>query len=239
MNMSNYNNSTGLETLFKHMCIQSSMTQIVIADDHSLVRAGLRSLFESEPDFSVVGEASDGLQATRLALELHPDVVVSDLEMPAQGGLAVVRQVLQHLPATRILMVTVSEDLAAMREALQAGAAGFVTKRASPEDLVMAVRTVASGGTFVDPILARQASAALLTNAVVAAPGPDALSADEKSVLRMLALGHTTSEIACNFGVDEPVVTSFRADLQDKLGLHTRVALLRYAKAEGLVTASS
>jgi DNA-binding NarL/FixJ family response regulator len=217
------------------MCIQTSTTQIVIADDHSLVRTGLRSLFESEPDMSVVGEAADGVQAARLALELHPDVVVSDLEMPGQDGLAVVRQVLQYLPATRILMVTVSEDGAAMREALQAGAAGYVTKRASPEDLVTAVRTVAGGGTFIDPYLAQQTAAVLFANAVVAAPGPDALSDEEKSVLRLLALGHTTREIAEALSVCEAKVASLRADLQDKLGLHTRVALLRYAKAEGLV----
>lgn len=225
----------GAETLFADMFARVMTTNVVIADDHSLVRAGLRSLLEAEPDLEVVGEAGDGSCAIRITLETQPDVLVTDISMPGPNGIAVVRQIRERLPDTRVLLLSMHEDAALVREAREAGAAGYVTKRAGLADLVRAVRTVAAGGTYFDPALSRPAAGDLFDNAMVATPAVESLTLEELGLLRMLALGYTMNQVAGDLGVDQGTALDLRAGLSEKLGLRSRVELLRYAKEQGLL----
>ncbi len=204
--------------------------RIVLADDHEVVRTGLRALIDSSPGMRVVGEARDGAEAVARARELSPDVVVIDVSMPVLDGAGATERIARECPEVRILALTMHEDRAHLARLLQAGAAGYVLKRAAADELVRAIRTVAGGGTYVDPVLA----GSLLRGA---RPGPrstpETLSEREEEVLRRIAWGESNKEIARQLGISVKTVETYKARVSDKLGLRSRTDMVRYALQQG------
>jgi two-component system response regulator NreC len=203
--------------------------RIVLADDHAVVRSALRMLLEAEPEFEVVSEAGDAEEAARKVRGHGPQVLVLDVNMPGGSGLSAVPKIREESPATQIVVLTMQSDPAFAREAMQAGALGYVLKEAADADLVQAVRMAAAGETYLQPEL----GARLATEP--AAGAPDDLSERELEVLRLIALGHTNSEIAEQLYLSVRTVESHRAHIQQKLRLTTRSELVRYALERGLV----
>ena len=203
---------------------------IVVADDHAVVRGGLRRLLEAEDGFSVVGEAGD-IGSTRSELERHrPSILVLDLHMPGGGSLAALPSLCRASPDSAILVLTMQDDPGYAREAMQRGARGYVLKEAEEAELIHAIRTVAAGGTYLQPEL----GARLLTDAaapVAASP----LTQREREVLRLLALGHTNAEAAEHLHIGVRTVETHRANLQAKLRTNGRADLVRAAQERGLV----
>lgn len=206
-----------------------SRIRVLIADDHALVRSGLRALLEAQPDFDVVGEAEDGVVVVELCRRLSPDVVIMDLTMPGRGGIRATEDLRQHLPQVKILVLTMHDDEAYMRLAQRAGAAGYVLKKSLATELIRAVRAVHAGQTHF-PMLE-----------TAGAPRPKAgperltLTAREREVLTLIALGHTSAEIAEKLHISEKTVETHRAHILDKLGLRTRAELVRYALEHSLL----
>jgi two-component system response regulator NreC len=202
-----------------------STVSIVIADDHAVVREGLKLLLEAEEDLVVVGEASDAAETYALLGAQAPTVLVLDLHLGRELSLGVIARVRATCPSTAIVILTMDDDPAFVAPAWSAGAAGYVLKEASRTELVRAVRTVARGGTYLDPAIG---------GSVMATSGP-ALSERELEVLRLIALGYTNSEIAKQLYISARTVESHRANLQTKLGLTGRPELVRYALERGLI----
>jgi two-component system response regulator NreC len=199
---------------------------IVIADDHAVVREGLRMLLEAEPDLQVLGEAS-GLDETRtLMRELTPTVLVLDLHMGRDLSLGVLSELRQASPATAVVILTMEDDPAFVAPAWAAGAAGYVLKEASRTDLVRAIRTVAAGGRYLDPAVGGW---------TVNSGDDSVLTERELEVLRYVALGHTNAEIAKRMYISARTVETHRANLQRKLGVSGRPELVRYALQRGLI----
>ncbi len=207
------------------------MTSIVIADDHRVVRSGLRMVLDREEDFEVVAEAGDVADARRYVRAHRPDVLILDINMPGEPSLPAIPVVLEESPDTRVVVLTMQEDPAFAREALQAGASGYVLKEAANEELVHAVQAAASGGTYLNPALGARIAAA---PAVPAGP-PDGLTEREVEILRLIALGHTNSEIAAQLYLSVRTVESHRAHIQQKICLTSRAELVHYALEHGLV----
>jgi two-component system response regulator NreC len=199
---------------------------IVIADDHAIVREGLRSLLETEADLAVVGEASD-LEATVAVLRTErPAVLVLDLHMGRELSLTTLSELRAASPTTAVLILTMDDDPAFVQPAWSAGASGYVLKEASRTELVRAIRTVGRGGRYLDPAIGGWA----LSGAQDAA-----LSERELEVLRLLALGHTNSEIAKQMYISARTVETHRSNLQGKLGISGRPELVRYALEHGVI----
>jgi len=205
------------------------LVRIVLADDHAVVRGGLRLLLENEPDLEVVAEANDAESARRYVRGHHPDVLVLDLSMPGGSGLETITGIREESPATQIVVLTAHREPALAQQALGAGALGYVLKDAAIYELVEAVRGVAAGESFLDPRLSALLASERLTR------GPDALSERELSVLRLIALGHTNAEIAEQLYLSVRTVESHRARIQLKLQLSTRAELVRYALERHLI----
>jgi two-component system, NarL family, response regulator NreC len=205
--------------------------RIVIADDHAVVRAGLRLLLDAEDGFRVVAEAGDIDAARRMERAHRPDVLVLDLNMPGDASLPAIPIFREESPTTRVVVLTMQEDPAFAREALQVGASGYVLKEAADEELVQAVRAAADGGTFLNPQLGARIAAA------PPEPGgqPDDLTEREEVILRLIALGHTNSEIAGQLYLSVRTVESHRAHIQQKIRLTSRAELVHYALEHGLV----
>jgi two-component system, NarL family, response regulator NreC len=207
--------------------------RVVIADDHALVRSGLRMLLESEGDFEVVAEAGTADEAVRAARLEKPDVVLLDVVMPGRSGLDAVAEVLDAAPDAKVLVLSMQDDPRYVREAFAAGASGYLLKEAADAELVAALREVGAGGRYVHPTLgARMAAADAAAQAKAAA---DPLSEREREVLRLLALGHTNQEIAKMLFISVRTAETHRAHIMQKLRLSTRAELVKYALAEGLV----
>jgi DNA-binding NarL/FixJ family response regulator len=206
--------------------------RVLIADDHGIVRSGLRMLIERQPDMEVVAEADDGVEALRLAQAERPDVAVLDVSMPRMTGLQAAREVRSHCPDTRVLMLSMHDDERYFFEGLEAGAAGYVLKRAADTDLIGALRTVAAGRTF----LSGSTQQALMTEWQEGGREPeDPLTPREIEVVKLIAEAYTNREIAETLGVAEKTVESHRANLLSKLQMRDRVELVRYAIRRGLV----
>jgi len=205
--------------------------RIVLADDHEVVRTGLRALIDSSPGMLVVGEARDGAEAVARARELSPDVVVIDVSMPVLDGAGATERIARECPEVRVLALTMHEDRAHLTRLLQAGAAGYVLKRAAADELVRAIRTVAGGGTYVDPVLA----GSLLRGARGPGPrsAPETLSEREEEVLRRIAWGESNKEIARQLGISVKTVETYKARVSEKLGLRSRTDMVRYALQQG------
>jgi two-component system response regulator NreC len=203
---------------------------VVLADDHVVVRSALRMLLESEPDIQVVAEAGDAEAAARYVRGHHPAVLILDLHMPGESGLAAIPRIRRESPDTQIIVLTMQDDTAFAREALQAGVLGYILKEAASEELVHAVRLAAEGRTYLQPELGAR---------LAAEPervSPDELSDRELEVLRLIALGHTNNEIADQLYLSVRTVESHRSHIQQKLGLTSRSALVRYALHRGLLS---
>ena len=211
--------------------------RILIADDHGVLRAGLRALLNSEADMHVVGEAADCDEALRLSGVLRPDVVLMDTSMPgAGGGIEAARRLKELLPDTCVLILTAHEDKGLLREAIRAGAAGYIVKRAVEAELINAIRAVARGDLYVHPALTRALLADAVQPSADGAVGTESLSPREIEVLRLIARGHTNRQIAETLNLSVRTVESHRASLMDKLGLHSRVELVRYAAEHKLLS---
>lgn len=211
--------------------------RLLLVDDHAVLRVGLRLLLDAQPDFEVVGEAGDGVEAVRLAADLSPDVVLMDLTLPGLGGLDAIRRVKQDSPAARVLVLTMHDDETYIEEAFKAGAAGYVVKKAADTELLAAIRTVARGEMFLHPSLAGAVVRSLLREGQADGPEPrlDPLSERETEVLRLIALGHSNREIAARLSLSVKTVETHKARIMEKLGLRGRAELVRYALARGMI----
>lgn len=196
--------------------------RILIADDHRVLRTGLRLLLESQPALQVVGEASNGAEALALVQRERPDLVILDLAMPGGSGLEYIRAIAEH---ARVLVLTMHDDPAYVRQVMQAGGSGYVLKEAADVELLSAIAAVAAGQTYVYPTLA----ASLLTPEPPRESPTAALSPRELEVLRLVALGHTNQEAADRLGVGVRTIETYKNRVCEKLGLHTRSELVRYA----------
>ena len=205
---------------------------IVLADDHVVVRSGLRMVLDREEGFEVVSEAGDAESAIRTVLGHKPTVLVLDLNMPGElTSLEAIPRVAEVSPGTRVVVLTMQEDPEFARQALRAGAMGYVLKEAADDELVEAVRRAARGDTYLNPSLGARLAAAPLEPA----GPPDDLTEREVEVLRLIALGHTNAEIASQLYLSVRTVESHRAHIQQKLGRSTRAELVRYALDHGFV----
>lgn len=206
-----------------------------MCDDHSVVRAGLRTILEDDPTIEVVGEAATADEAVVLAGAVRPDVFVLDLSLPDESGVSATRRIRQASAGTSVLILTMHDDVAYLREAFEAGAAGYVLKKAADVELLLALRTVAAGERYVHPAL----GAALLDQESVPdpprRPAVPELSARESEILRLLALGHTNPEIAGSLHLSVRTVETYRSNIQLKLGVRSRAELARLARESGLL----
>lgn len=213
--------------------------RVLLADDHAVLRAGLRMLINAQGDMEVVGEAADGDEALRLAREARPDLVLMDLAMPGGGGIAATTRLRRECPKVRVLVLTMHDDVAYLRSALAAGAAGYVIKRAADSELLSAIRLTHRGETYLAPSLAGavvQEALGLAARGGEGRPPGDSLSEREREVLCLVAQGHTNQEVADRLFLSVKTVESYRARLMVKLGLKTRADLIRYALSTGLMT---
>jgi two-component system response regulator NreC len=204
---------------------------IVLADDHQVVRSGLRLLLQGEEGMHVIGEVGDVPAALRMIDARNPDVLVLDLNMAGRTSLSAIRELQEAGVRTRIVVLTMQDDPAYARVAMQAGAAAYVLKEAADEELVAAVRAAAAGDTYLNPSLGARIAAA---PAEPAGP-PDDLTEREVDILRLIALGHTNGEVAEQLFLSVRTVESHRAHIQQKLGRTTRAELVRYALDQGFI----
>lgn len=211
---------------------------ILIADDHGVLRAGLRALLNAEVDFHVVDEAADGAETLRLAHQLSPDIVLLDVSMPGLSGIQVTRRLKEILPNIRILILTVHEDESLLREAIQAGASGYIVKRAVESELIDAIRAIWQGNLYVHPAMTH-ALLKDLTPAPAAKKSPlEPLTPREIEVIGLIAQGYTNRQIAASLNLSIRTVESHRAHITGKLGLRSRLELVRYAQEHGLLNDS-
>jgi two-component system response regulator NreC len=208
---------------------------IVLADDHGVLRGGLRALLNAEEDLEVIGEAATGDEALRMVPELRPDIVLLDLNMPGPGGIEVTRKLRDLVPETRVLVLTVHEDEGLLREAIDSGASGYIIKRAVESELINAIRAVARGEMYIHPSMTR----ALLREPEKRTPPPsgaqESLTPRETDVMRLIALGYTNRQAAEELRLSVRTVETHRANLMGKLGLKSRVELVRWAAENDLM----
>jgi two-component system, NarL family, response regulator NreC len=212
--------------------------RILLADDHAVLRAGLRMLLSADPDLEIVGEAENGAQGVRLARDLAPDVVLMDISMPDMNGIEATRRIKECCPDVAVLALTMHEDDQYFFEMLGAGASGYVPKRAAPNDLISAIHAVQNGGVFLFPSVARLLVSDYLQRAEQnGAPGRsfDVLTEREREVLVRIAQGRSNQEIAADLVISVKTVNRHRENIMAKLNLHRRVELVRYAIEKGLI----
>lgn len=213
--------------------------RVLIADDHTIVREGVKMILARESDIEVVGEASDGSQALELVERLKPTVVVMDISMPGMGGIEATQKVKERHPRVNVLALTMHEDESYVFQLLRAGASGYVLKRAAAQDLVQAVRAAARGEAFLYPSVARKVVEDYLRRVEVGEEREryDGLTGREKEILTLIAEGLANQEIAQKLYISIKTVQTHRAHILEKLGLHDRTELVRYAIRKGLIEA--
>jgi two-component system response regulator NreC len=212
--------------------------RLLLVDDHAILRAGLRMLFAAEEDMTIVGEASSGPEAIQLVRELQPDVVIMDVAMPGMTGIEATRRIKEAYPGVAVLALTMHEDEQYFFEMLNAGASGYIPKRAAPDDLIAAIRVVYQGNVFLHATLAR-----FLIHDVLHGPHggravdtlAEPLTEREREVLTLIAEGLTSREIAERLVVSPKTVDRHRENIMGKLNLHSRVELVKYAIERGLI----
>jgi two-component system response regulator NreC len=212
--------------------------RILIADDHAVMRAGLRLLLNGQEDMQVVDEAGDGWQTVEKAVTLKPDIVLLDITMPGLSGLEAARQIRQRAPEVKLLVLTMHDDEAYLRQFLQIGATGYIVKKAADTELVDAIRAVHRGESFIHPSLTRVLIDRYLQQQppVKAKESVEELTPRETEVLRLVAQGYTSQQIAEQLSISANTVETHRAHIMEKLGLRGRAQLVRYAIARGLLT---
>lgn len=213
--------------------------RIMLVDDHALVRSGLQLLIDAQPDMEVIGEAESGRVAVALAQRCRPDIVVMDVSMPELGGADATTQLLQVCPTIRVLALTRHNDQGYLRRLLEVGAAGYAIKQTAPDELIHAIRTVAAGGTYIEPSLTRELIERYVGHT---APGENGsprgkLTERETEVLRLIAWGLSNKEIAAQLHISVKTVEFHKANGTQRLGLASRTDILRYALAQGWLQA--
>ena len=213
--------------------------RLLLVDDHEVVRTGLRMLLEHQPDMEIVGEASTGAEALELAAKAEPDVIVMDITLPDFSGIEATRRIKQTRPEVAVIALTIHEDEGYFFEMLQAGAAGYVPKRAAPEDLITAIRAAYNGEIYLYPSLAKALVSDFLSRSHT---GPEdntleALTPREAEVLELLAEGLSNDEIAEKLVISPHTVARHRENLMRKLGLHSKSELVKYAIRKGIISA--
>ncbi len=203
--------------------------KIVLADDHPFILLALKQLVMAEADFEMAGEAATGLEALSLVRSTTPDVAVIDVGMPRMNGIVLTRKIREERPTVKVLILTAHEDEAHLKQALAAGAIGFVVKRSATATLIPAIRAAITGGIFVDPLVAGR----LHGQVQVAMAGVDQLSPREREVLKLTALGYATKEIADLMTLGVKSVETYRARASEKQGLKSRAEIVRFAQLQG------
>ena len=215
--------------------------RVLIADDHSLVRTGLKSLIAAQPDIELVAEAADGAQAVEKAIETQPDVVLMDLTMPKYGGIPAITSIRQACLRTRVLALTMHDDPSYLRSVLAAGGTGFVVKSAADTELLSAIRAVVKGRTAVYLSMSEKNAVDAFTSpplkdSATSPPAIDLLSEREREVMALVAQGYTSQEVADRLKLSAKSVETYRARLMQKLGLRKRADLVRFALECGMLT---
>ncbi|MGH2425056.1 MAG: response regulator [bacterium] len=213
--------------------------RVLLADDHAIVREGVKMILAKEPDFEVVGEAQDGQQALELVERMKPNVVVMDISMPEMGGIEATQQVKERYAGVNVIALTMHEDESYVFKLLRAGASGYVLKRAAAQDLVQAVRAAAKGEAFLYPSVARKVVEDYLKRVEAGEEREryDGLTEREKEILTHIAEGLSNQQIAQKLYISIKTVQTHRAHILGKLGLHDRTELVRYAIRKGLIEA--
>lgn len=215
------------------MCCEVRVIKVLLADDHAVVREGLKSILRNQPDIEIVGEAGNGRDAFELAVELKPDILLTDVSMPELNGIRLAESIQTSSPDTKILVLTVHEDKSYLKQLLRAGARGYILKKSAADALVFALRTVAAGGVYIDPQMAGK----LVTGVVKQIDGAKGselpLSSREEEVIRLVASGFSHKEIAAQLELSVKTVESYKARAMEKLQLSSRSDIVRYALNEG------
>lgn len=211
------------------------MPKILIADDHAIVRTGLRTLLKEEPSMELVGEATGGYEAIKLIEDMVPDILLLDLSMPDLDGIAVTKQIKPQFPDLRILILTIHEDQAMLREAIRAGASGYILKRAAESELISAINIVMRGDMYVDPGMVRELFDETASTQRSKPENIEHLTPRETEVLTYIVQGYTNRQIGEVLNISVRTVEGHRANLSGKLGLQSRVDLVRYAREHGLI----
>jgi DNA-binding NarL/FixJ family response regulator len=213
--------------------------RVLLAEDQTILRQSLRSLIEHQPDLEVVGEAGDGEEAVKQARFLQPDIVVMDVSMPRMDGVQATLAVKRACPNVKVLALTVHDTKSQIRRVLQAGASGYVVKRSAAEELIHALHAVAAQGVYLDPIVAAKLAGGAKQPAVAESNREEVLSDREAEVLRLIALGYANKEIAAQLNLSVKTVETFKTRSMEKLGLNSRVDIVRYAIDRGWLKAAS
>ena len=209
--------------------------RIIIADDHGILRAGLKSLLGADPNLEVVGEANNGLDTLRLVKELKPNIALMDIGMPGNEGLDATRQLIRDFPETRVIILTMHEDGALLQETLRAGASGYIIKRAVEAELIDAIYAVNRGIIYIHPSLMPLLVARPVKGDVTKFSDPDTLTEREKEILTLIVQGYTNREMGDTLNISVRTVETHRSNIMEKLNLHSRVDLVRYAKEHKLI----
>jgi len=211
-----------------------TVLRILLADDHSFIREGLKGLIGKQSDMEVVGEANDGQEAVSKAAEYLPDIVVMDVTMPRMSGMQATKQIKKAHPRIKVLGLSMHEDTSYLRGLLEAGASGYVLKRSAPQELIQALRSVAEGNTYLDPAVAARAATVFISKTPLRGEvAGAALSERENAVIRLVALGYTNREIAERIDLSVKTAETYRARAMEKLGFSTRADLVRHAAVLG------
>lgn len=211
------------------------MIKVLVADDHAIVRTGLRALLNDESSMELVGEASGGYEAMELVEKTQPDVLVLDLSMPDLDGISVTRKIKPNFPDLRILILTLHEDEALLKEAIKAGASGYILKRAAELELISAIRIVLRGDLYVDPSMVRSLLGEPGQPLPAQRTSMENLTPREIDILKLIVEGYTNQQMGEKLNISTRTVEGHRANINDKLGLHSRVELVRYAREHGLI----
>jgi DNA-binding NarL/FixJ family response regulator len=211
-----------------------TVLRIFLADDHSVMRQGLRALVIAQADMNVVGEADNGRTALLRASELKPDVVVMDVSMPELNGIQVTERLKRVCPKIKVLVLTAHDDSGYLRQLLEVGASGYVLKKVAAEELIGAIRVVAAGGVYLDPSLAERVVSGYVGKRRLRGAQPSiGLSEREAEVLRLVAWGYTNKEVAAYLSISVKTVETHKSNLMGKLDLKSRVEMVRYALRQG------
>lgn len=214
--------------------------KILIAEDHTLVRAGIRALLSAEPDFEVVGEVATGEDAVRMSYDTRPDVVLMDLNMPGRGGMHAIGEIKRRTPEVKVLVITMHKTDEYIQEALRSGAAGYILKESGHDELRVAIRTVVSGRVYLSPEVSERVVSNMITTGPRAAPGTtplESLTSREREVLKLVAQGLGNKEVANLLNLSIKTVEKHRANVMHKLGLKNVAMLTAYAISNGILNA--
>lgn len=209
--------------------------RVLLADDHKLVRAGIRSLLENLPEVEVVAEASDGREAIRLVEQNEPAIVLMDLAMPVLNGLEATRYLTRTFPEVRVLILSIYADEEHVYQALRAGAAGYLLKGAATEELELAIRSVARGETYLSPPVSKPVIMEYIRRTNVGLTSRERLSPRQAQILKLIAEGRTTKQVALELAISVKTVETHRSALMTRIGIHDVAGLVRYAVKVGLV----